>query len=281
MSKTLIGSALAAALAIGGAWHLLGNKPVIKAAEAATEKPVAAVPTRTLRVALEGKYPPFEFINAQKQLVGFNIDVANALCAEIKARCEFKRYGWDELIPALQKGEADAIIASMSITPERQQKVLFTYIYTRVPGAYIAPKTERIIWPVITAERIRDKTIGVPSDTTFDDYVKHELEPAGVKVKRYPSAEDVFAALKLGEVQLVFGDSAVLTDFIRVPGNAEQFEVVGNKVQGSEWLGQGEAIAIAQNQPALRDELNGALQKLITSTTYDELQNRYFLFRVL
>ncbi|HSC81110.1 MAG TPA: transporter substrate-binding domain-containing protein, partial [Chitinolyticbacter sp.] len=274
MSKTLIGGAVAAALAIGGAFHLLDTKPAIKQAQAADSQ-AAATPTRTLRVALEGKYPPFEYINAQQQLVGFNVDVANALCAQIKARCEFKRYGWDELIPALQKGEADAIIASMSITPERQQKVLFTDIYTRVPGAYIAAKSEHIIWPVITAERIREHTVGVPSDTTFDDYVKHELEPAGIQVKRYPSAEDVFAALKAGEVQIAFGDSAVLADFVRNPENAKSFELVGNKVQGSEWLGQGEAIAIAQNQQALRDELNGALQKLISSTTYDELQNRY------
>ncbi|MBM3116437.1 transporter substrate-binding domain-containing protein [Jeongeupia naejangsanensis] len=275
MNKLIVtGTVLAAALA-AGAWHFTRSEPQ----PATVVEP--AVPQRTLRIALEGKYPPFEYLDSSKQLAGFNIDIANALCAQMNARCEFKRYDWEQLIPVLGRGDADAVIASMSITPEREKQVLFTDVYTRVPGAYIARKDQHIIWPVLTSERLRDKTVGVAGDTTFADYLKHEIEPGHVRVTRFASQEDAFAALEANKVDVVFGDSAVLTDYLRKPGHAEQFELVGGKVQSSQWLGQGEAIAVPAGKTALRDEFNTALRTLIADGTHARLQNRYFVFRVL
>ncbi|GHD64513.1 transporter substrate-binding domain-containing protein [Jeongeupia chitinilytica] len=274
MSKLVATGVVLAAIAAAGTWYYTRPVPV-------PVTPEAAVPQRTLRIALEGKYPPFEYVDADKQLVGFNIDIANALCAEMQARCEFKRYDWEQLIPALTRGDADAIVSSMSVTPEREKQVLFTDVYSRVPGAYIARKDSRIIWPVLTAERLRDQRVGVAADTTFADYLKHEIEPGHVKVERFPSAEDTFAALDAGRIDVLFGDSAVLTDFLRKPANAERYELVGGKVQASRWLGQGEAIALPPGKTALRDEFNKALRKLIADGTHQQLQNQYFVFRVL
>ncbi|WP_432723155.1 transporter substrate-binding domain-containing protein [Jeongeupia wiesaeckerbachi] len=275
MNKLIVTGAALAAIAAAAAWYF--NQPQPTAVAVAEP----AKPQRTLRIALEGKYPPFEHLDDNKQLAGFNIDIANALCTQMNARCEFKRYDWDQLIPVLSRGDADAIISSMSITPEREKQVLFTDVYTRVPGAYIARKDQHIVWPVLTAERLRDKTVGVAADTTFADYLKHEIEPGHVKVERFASAEDSFTALEAGKIGVVFGDSAVLTDFLRKPGHAAQFEIVGGKVQGSRWLGQGEAIALPAGKTALRDEFNTALRALIANGTHAQLQNRYFVFRVL
>ncbi|XZG70519.1 transporter substrate-binding domain-containing protein [Chitinibacteraceae bacterium HSL-7] len=277
--------ALAALIAVGGAaaWFVTTGKATKPAAPAAAtaEAGQPAAPERVLRVALEGRYPPFEYLDSNQQLVGFNIDVANALCESMHVRCEFKRYDWDGLIPALERGDADAIIASMSVTEERKQRVLFTDIYTRVPGAFVAAKNAKFIWPVVTAERIQGKAIGVAADTTFDDYLKNGLESDGVKVIRYPSVEELFAALNAGEVELAFGDSAVFSDFMKTPENSMRFEFVANTVKNDPWLGDGEAIAIPKNKPELQVEMNEALQKLVASPTYQDLQNRYFLFRVL
>ena len=248
--------------------------------ETTTVASAAAEPQTTLRIALEGKYPPFEYINKDNQLVGFNVDLANALCKKMAVKCSINRYEWDDLIPAVQNDKADAIIATMSITDEREQLVQFTQPYARVPAAYLASKKQQFLFPVVTQDRIEGKTIGVVEKTTFDDYLKTEF-PSKVTIKRYADAEALLAGLQNNEINFAFGDSAVFGEFLRNPNNAEQYSYVGNIIKSDPRLGRGEAIAVAKDDAEMQAKFNLALDKLMKSDEYKEMQYKYFTLQIM
>ena len=112
----------------------------ISAAAFALSIGAAGAQDKVLKIGTEGAYPPFNNLTADGKLVGFDVDIAQALCDEMKVKCEFVTQDWDGIIPALQAGKFDAIIASMSITPERAEKVDFTNKYYNTPSALAAPK---------------------------------------------------------------------------------------------------------------------------------------------
>ncbi|MBM5572914.1 transporter substrate-binding domain-containing protein [Deefgea chitinilytica] len=274
MKKWIVIALAAAALP---AWYFGMAK---KAQSEVNVASAAAEPETTLRIALEGKYPPFEYVNKDNQLVGFNIDLANALCQEMAVKCSINRYEWDDLIPAVQNNQADAIIATMSITDEREKLVQFTQPYARVPAAYMANKKELFLFPVVTQDRVEGKIIGVVEKTTFDDYLKTEF-PSKVTIKRYADAEALLAGLQNNEINFAFGDSAVFGEFLRNPKHAEHYSYVGNVIKSDPRLGRGEAIAVAKGDTVMQAKFNLALDKLIKSGQYKEMQYKYFTLQIM
>ncbi len=115
-----------------------------------------------------GRLPAFNNLEADGSLVGFDIDIAKALCEEMKVTCEFVTQDWDGIIPALQAKKFDAIIASMSITPERLEKVDFSKKYYNTPPAVAVPKDSTIT----DVAGLAGKTIGAQSSTTHANYAE-------------------------------------------------------------------------------------------------------------
>ena len=113
--------------------------------------------SETLRIGVEGAYPPFSQTEKDGSLTGFDIDIAKALCADMGVECKLVKQDWDGIIPALIAKKYDAIIASMSITEERLEKVDFTKPYYKSPARFIAKKDSGI---EISAEGLKGKSVG-------------------------------------------------------------------------------------------------------------------------
>lgn len=229
----------------------------------------------TLKIGTEGAYPPFNNLTSDGKLVGFDIDIANALCEEMKAKCEFVTQDWDGIIPALQAGKFDAIIASMSITAERKEKVDFTDKYYNTPPAIAAPKDSDI--KGVTKEDLAGKTIGVQGSTTHFNYSEKTYTDS--EVKAYPTAQEYQLDLANGRLDAVNDDISVLEQWLDSPEGA-CCKLIGAVAPDPEIHGPGAGIAVRKGETALVEKFNAAIQAIRANGKYKEINDKYFKYDV-
>ena len=234
----------------------------------------AGLQAAPLRVAMEGQFPPFEELDANGQLRGFNVDIAQALCQQMKVECELQRFAWDDLIPALQEGRADLVLASMSITEERQQKVDFTNRYAQTPALFFARKG-LVHEVIITPRRIKGKQVGVQRGTTYDKYLSAKYAKH-VQLQRFESTEDMYQALYDGRVEVVLDDAVSGYFGFLDSERGQNFEQVGNKVVAPSIFGKGQGIAVRKGNQELRERLDRALLEILGNGVYRRIEKGYF-----
>lgn len=224
-----------------------------------------------IRVATEGAYPPFNEKNASGELVGFDVDITKALCAKIGAECVIVTQDWDGIIPGLLAKKYDAIIASMSITPERRKKVSFTKKYYETPLRFVARKGSGL---AISKAGLKGKSIGAQRSTTGSDYAEKTFGSVA-SVKLYDSYENALADLVAGRVETVAADGIPLGGWLAKP-EGKGYELVGAPVQVDEGIG----IAVRKEDKALLDKLNGAIASIRADGTYKKINAKYFPFDI-
>lgn len=229
---------------------------------------------QTLRIAMEGQFPPFEEVDQNGQLRGFNVDIAAALCAQMKADCELQRFAWDDLLPALQQQRTDLILASMSITEERLQQVDFTQKYAQTPAFFFARRGS-VNEVIITPLRLQGKRVGVQRGTTYDRFLTARYERY-LPVQRYDSAADTYQALLDGEVELVLDDAVSGYFGFLQTERGKGFERVGNAVVAPKFFGKGQGIAVRKGDEALRKRLDQALLAILDNGVYRRIERQYF-----
>ncbi len=227
----------------------------------------------TIKIGTEGAYPPFNSLTADGKLEGFDIDIANALCAEMKAECEFVVQDWDGIIPALQAGKFDAIVASMSITEERKKQVAFTNKYYTTPLAVVALKDSDLTSTEPAA--MAGKTVGAQASTTQSIYAQDFYTPAGADVKQYPTQEEAVQDMLNGRLDAIISDKFVLTDWMKTTAN-DCCKLIGD-VAGTETE---TGIAVRLGDDALREKLNAAIDAIVADGTYKTIQAKYFDFDI-
>ena len=228
-----------------------------------------------LRIGTEGAYPPFNNLTSDGQLVGFDIDIANALCDEMKVKCEFVTQDWDGIIPALLAGKFDAIIASMSITDERKKQVDFTNKYYNTPSAVAASKDTDI--KGVTKEDLAGKSVGVATSTTHYNYA--ELTYTDSDIKGYPTSQDEQADLANGRIDTISDDISVIDEWLKTP-EGQCCKIVGTITPVPEIHGPGAGIAISKGNTALVEKFNAAIDAIRANGKYKEINDKYFSFDV-
>lgn len=212
--------------------------------------------------AMEPSYPPFEFTNEKGEIIGFDVDVANAICKEIQATCKFKGEAFDALIPNLKAKRFDAAISAMDITEARAKQVLFSDAYYDSTASYVALKGKATLESA--------KNIGVQNGTTFQQYTVAETKQYAPKA--YASLQDAILDLKNGRIDIIFGDTAVLADMIN---KEPEIQFVGEKVTNKKYFGNGLGIAMNKSSKALAESLNKGLATIKANGEYQKIYDKW------
>ena len=230
---------------------------------------------QTVRIGTEGAYPPFNSIDSDGNLVGFDIDIANALCEAAKLQCEFVVQDWDGMIPGLLAKKYDAIIASMSITEERKQKVDFTGRYYNTPAKFVAPKGKNYD---VSPEGLNGLSVAVQRATTHENFLRDNFP--GLDIRVYATQDEANADLVSGRIDLGHADSVALMDGFLSTDAGIGFEFVGPDYNVPEWHGVGAGIAVRKGEDDLRMKLDKAIDMIRADGTYAKINAMYFDFDV-
>ncbi|MCL4106933.1 arginine ABC transporter substrate-binding protein [Vibrio lentus] len=219
-----------------------------------------------IKFAMEATYAPFEYMDENNQIQGFDVDLANALCEEMKATCTFHNQAFDSLIPALKFKRYDAAISAMDITEARLQQVNFSDAYYDNSAAFIS-----IEGKVADQAALEGKRIGVQNGSTHQSFLLEKM--TGVTAVPYSSYQDAFIDMKNGRIDSVFGDTAVVAEWFKKQDN---LTYVGEQVTNQEYFGNGFGIAVNKSNPELVAQLNTALAAVKANGEYDKIFNKYF-----
>lgn len=221
-------------------------------------------------------YPPFFAKDASGKWQGWEIDLMDAVCAEMKEKCSIVELSWDGLIPALQTKKFDVIWSSMSNTEERQKIIDFTDKYYNTPSKLIGAKGEKA---GATAEDVKGKTIGIQVATIQSEYYKKYF--AGVAdEKTYQTLDEAFQDLAAGRIDYVFGDSLVLDAFVKSDAGKDCCADMGNVADDKQILGLGVSGGLRKKDTELKAKLNAAIAAVRASGKYDEITRKYFSFDI-
>ncbi|QHM70442.1 arginine ABC transporter substrate-binding protein [Mixta intestinalis] len=227
---------------------------------------LSASAAETIRFATEASYPPFEFVDSSNNIIGFDVDLANALCKEMDATCTFTNQAFDSLIPSLKFRRFDAVMAGMDITPEREKQVLFTTPYYDNSALFIAQKGK-----VADIAALKGKRVGVQNGTTHQKYLTDKQ--SDITTVPYDSYQNAILDLKNGRIDAVFGDTAVVNEWLKQNAN---LTAVGDKVTDKAYFGTGLGIAVRQGNSALQEKFNAALVKIKADGTYKTIYSKWF-----
>jgi len=230
--------------------------------------PVPDLGGRTVRVATDATYPPFEMLDESKNIVGYDIDLITEICNLAKCKPEIKSTAWDGIFPALQKGDFDAVISGVTITAERDKTMDFSDPYIEVGQVLLVRADEDRIGGL---DDMADKVVAVQRGTTNDETATQLQKEGKIKdVKRFPTFDLAVKSLLNKDVDAVVIDNTAASGYMGT--NPDQLKVAGEKFT-SEGLG----IVVREGDKELQGAFNAALKVLKENGTLDRLYQKWFV----
>ena len=224
-----------------------------------------------IRIGTEGYYAPFNYFNESGKLAGFDIDIGEALCEKMQTDCELVQQDWDALIPGLLEGKYDVILASMSITEEREKKVSFTIPYYSNMLTFIGRRNSGI---KISDDGLKGKSVGGQRGTISTDYLQEHYSGIA-NIRLYDTQEAALEELMVGKLDLVMGDNLPSYDWLQTDAG-KNHEFVGEFIDINDRIG----MAVRKGDDALREKLNQALIAILEDGTYQDINENYFPFSI-
>jgi arginine/ornithine transport system substrate-binding protein len=236
----------------------------------------ASAQNKDLKVAIDPNYEPFTFKTADGKFTGFDVDIASALCEQMKRKCVFVEQGWDAMVPGLQAKKYDVIISSLSVTEDRLKLIDFSDKYYNTPSRVVLKKGLRYDGP----PSLNGKKIGVLKASTQEKFALGELKPAGVEVISYETTEKVYADIKAGRLD------GTVADFVEVNGgflskpDGKDYTLAGPELYIQKYFGIGIGVGLRKGDEALKTELNAAIKAIRANGAYKTANDKYFKFDV-
>jgi polar amino acid transport system substrate-binding protein len=264
-----VGATSHQALAQSSASVTVAPAPTFQDPHFRSEKP--AGDPGTIRFLTSGDFPPFNFLDSKGGLIGYNVDLARAICDVLGATCTLQMRPFSDLIPALADKRGDAVIAGVKAMPDLAAKVDFTGPYLTTPGRFVARKGSRL---VPTPEGLQGRWISVVSGSAHEAYVL-DLFP-GSRVVAYPTDLAARDALRDGTVDVNFSDSIASSFWLLRKASRNCCMYLGGPYLEGAYFGDGLRVAFMRGNRKLKRQLDFALNRLTENGTLRELYLRYF-----
>ena len=245
-------------------------KKLLMAAAATLVFSANALAVDKYKVGIEGAYPPFNNKNASGEVVGFDPDIAMALCAKMKAECEVVTSDWDGIIPSLNAKKYDFIVSSLSITDERKNAVDFTDPYYSNKQQFVAKKGVDFKTDI---DSLKTKKLGTQRSTQAATWLEDNV---GGDIKLYDTQENAYLDLSSGRVDGLLADKYAIYGWLKDDPAGKDYEFKGEPINEDDKVG----IALRKGESDLRTKLNLALKEIKEDGTYKKINDKYFPFSI-
>lgn len=260
--------------------HVAARTPLVHAQAAAAEPEAeeAAVTKgrlyRTIiRFVTDSDYPPFNYLDDEGTLTGFNVDVARAICLELDVSCDVQSRDWKDLVPALKRGDTDAVIASLAITPRALADVDFTDRYFFSPARF-ATRKNHLPKLEATPVGLEAKRVGVLKGSVHEAYLKAFFRDSIPQA--FASPELAYDALQANKLDLIFADGTHLAFWLSGTNSKGCCELRGGPFFDPNYFGDGVGVAIRKGDLELKKLVNTAIRKMRENGQYQEILKRHF-----
>ena len=227
-----------------------------------------------LRFLTTTDFPPFNFVDRKRRLTGFHVDLAREICEELGllAICQIQALPWDELVPALERGDGEAIIAGLAPTQENRARFEFSRPFLRIPARFVARRADGIGEPLHLSAL--EKRIGVVAGSSHAQWLREAFSRS--QAVEFPNRQAALAALADGGVDLVFSDAISLSFWLVSPDSRDCCAFAGGPYMSDPRISQPLSIAFPKGRTELSGAADHALQQMGIKGRFAEIYLRYF-----